>query len=585
MNKTALEDQKGLAIAAVTGWCAFVLTTFFVYTFFGLSFVGVLVALATSLLAAYRQIPSGLTIKFARPSKYAALVILLDIVLIVWLYSLRSAESLSSPWDVVPLSVLAVYTVATYALLKGFQKYGGSAGSLLAFSLHILISFGLAQIIFAYGFGYDPLIHQAAELLLSAKEKLEPFKPWYLGQYSAVASLSILTRLSPVYIDIFIVPILAAATLPLLLRSQSLGPLVLVLPASALTFTTPYNLTYLYAIWWVLMLTKVNKGNYPSWILWMIAAAAAITHPLIGALLTALTLSYVLKLSQKWISLKVSALIPLLFFLYHLFSKKQFIAISVRDRLSLIFEILPSYTSTLHITGLLISVLFVIAGYHGLKLVNPAIRPIYGGTWVGVFCGALLLAFSGLSIIDGYTLEFPRRVLYLIPVTLLVPLLAYFEVLLKKQKKYALFLLLLICIATSITYYSRYPEKQNAAHGPSKYDVAAVVTIHLHSKDKPYYVIADELLRAVGRRELGLQTTFEIDGKTRHPFDPFWPTADHFFESRDHLPNWQSYIVLQKNNQSEHMREKIVSAGGILIDSRQDILVYSLKNNTLDKTN
>ena len=63
------------------------------------------------------------------------------------------------------------------------------AGLVLS-SLHLLLTFSVANIIFPLGFGFDPFIHQATEKHILDFGFILPKKLYYIGQYVLVGFLS-----------------------------------------------------------------------------------------------------------------------------------------------------------------------------------------------------------------------------------------------------------------------------------------------------------------------------------------------------------------------------------------------------------
>jgi hypothetical protein len=73
----------------------------------------------------------------------------------------------------------------------------------------------VAAILYKLGFGFDAFVHRATEIWIQNHSFISPKTPYYIGQYSFVVWLSNLTKISIFYIDIYLVPVLAAITLPI----------------------------------------------------------------------------------------------------------------------------------------------------------------------------------------------------------------------------------------------------------------------------------------------------------------------------------------------------------------------------------
>jgi hypothetical protein len=220
-------------------------------------------------------------------------VVVGDLLLIVFFLLVRSPDPMQSPWIAVPLIAFGLFAVVTWMLLMALDD-GWGWPTVAVMSLHGAVLFGVSEIIYAYGFGFDPFIHRAAEDYIAAHGLILPRQPFYNGQYILVVAAQWLTGLKVDLLDRLLVPALAALTLPVFSMEMAAGlglgkerrgwlPLVFALVAFLpLTFTTPNNLVVLMLIWVVCLLPSVAASWSHQALALTIAAAAVATHPLVG---------------------------------------------------------------------------------------------------------------------------------------------------------------------------------------------------------------------------------------------------------------------------------------------------------------
>jgi hypothetical protein len=158
----------------------------------------------------------------------------------------------------------------------------------------------VAAILYKLGFGFDAFVHRATEIWIQNHSFISPKTPYYIGQYSFVVWLSNLTKISIFYIDIYLVPVLAAITLPITITKTLKAAwaipykksilflwLIPFIPFLSFNLTTPYNLALLFSllsIFTVLpyLTNKLSPIFYLN-ISILLAFCALITHLLIGA--------------------------------------------------------------------------------------------------------------------------------------------------------------------------------------------------------------------------------------------------------------------------------------------------------------
>lgn len=226
----------------------------------------------------------------------AWLIILADFWLLYQL-SLRATDAaIQTPWAITPEWFFPIFFVLTAFLLIAMRRMDSSAVSFLAIASHSFLMLSVAAAVYRLGFGFDPIIHRAAEEYINKFGAIAPKTPYYLGQYSLVVILHKLTFLPLEWWDRWLLPLLQAVFLPpaifLMLRQAfcwqrqeaRLGSLaILLIPFSSFIATTPQDLANFLALLAVFFAVLRVSGRLASWWLPIFLGIATLTaHPLTG---------------------------------------------------------------------------------------------------------------------------------------------------------------------------------------------------------------------------------------------------------------------------------------------------------------
>lgn len=218
---------------------------------------------------------------------------------LVWiLLSSSTTQAISSPWTQIPSIFWLIYFLTTVCLFFLTWFSTNKIWSTTLTSLHLLLTFSIGLFIYKLGYGFDPFIHQATERLILADGVVTPKTPYYIGQYSLLVSLHRLIGVSLLSLDRLLVPLTAAISLPLLFipflpRKNSFAKssfawvalTLLFIPFSSFVVTTPQGFANILFLWLIIgsfPLLSHQEPIYPLPILWFIAIAAVLTHPLTG---------------------------------------------------------------------------------------------------------------------------------------------------------------------------------------------------------------------------------------------------------------------------------------------------------------
>lgn len=213
-------------------------------------------------------------------------------LLLITLFLVRTDEAISSPWQVLPAGIFALYALASFLLIINLAA-GSTRLGIFFILLHASVTWGVAHIVYALGFGYDPFIHQATERHILNQGLILPKQPFYIGQYVLVVFFAHLSRLPVELIDRHLVPYLAGLILPLALAisNRHIGkekiyrafPLItlFLLPLGIFTFTIPYNLAALFFVV-IIFLLPLAESRRLNLTLILLALGALAAHPLLG---------------------------------------------------------------------------------------------------------------------------------------------------------------------------------------------------------------------------------------------------------------------------------------------------------------
>ncbi len=225
------------------------------------------------------------------------LFIILEIALFINLYLARTTNPTPSPWQQVDWPFFWLFFTNTLLLLT-LNFFTPSRRTLWLTSFHLLLLYSVTAIIYPLGFGFDGFIHHATEEWIKTHGFILPKLPVYLGQYTWVAFFSTLTTISIKTIDIWLVPLLAAYTLPRFIplsltqvfnipekQSINLTFILTLIYFFSLHLTTPHNVLILFSI--LSIFTALRYWHTPTpfllLILSLLSGAGLLIHPLLGA--------------------------------------------------------------------------------------------------------------------------------------------------------------------------------------------------------------------------------------------------------------------------------------------------------------
>lgn len=256
-------------------------------------------------------------------SPTAHITLLLQSSLFAFLLIGRNGDVMVSPWHALPPYFFLLYALSIGTLFYCYtQQKTTDITRYILTAIQCVITFGIAAIMYAHGYGFDGFIHRATEQWIFEHGFILPKAPYYIGQYSLIAFFAHLTGLSIFILDVFLLPLLAALILPIIIpfalrtawNMPSEKTFLLFWLFPFLYFlsphqTTPHNLVSLFFLIALFIGLPALYKKISFLPLWILSFAALATHPLLGVpLLLFLSALYVLTRTEQK---KLSA--PILF--------------------------------------------------------------------------------------------------------------------------------------------------------------------------------------------------------------------------------------------------------------------------------
>lgn len=489
-----------------------------------------------------------------------AVIHLLQACTLLALFLQRTDEAIFSPWQVVPLSVFALFGLTLFVILNTQAWLNARQRSWIWF-FQLFIAFGVSAIIYKLGFGFDPFIHQAAVRSLANHGDIQLPSILYVGQYAIEATIVRLTRLPIGILDPFLLPILGAwlgafvvpRTLRLWCKESVWSPWpLLLLTFAPFTFTVPYYGAYLILLLGVFLLPylRTNRGLLLAALL---TGFALLVHPLLAiplgtVIAGAFASRYVPKYAGalSFVGTFVSLAIAFYVYVHQLggtISAPTFA--SLKDA----WHIVTAFPYDTHNWSWYVSVFYrffhiwpwiVIAlGWYGYRSLPEQLKPLRGvlvGSGLGLFVIALGLAasvrFDNIASIEQF--EFALRLRSAIPVLFLPGLfLAAKRLSTQLHPKRCIPAIACASLFITVIWFLSYPQANvfvmGAVPGLSVTEIRTVQTIESLSKGKTYAALTPQMVSAGALQQLGFEKPLAKDAEQSYPYAI--PTGGAFYQA------------------------------------------------------
>ncbi len=524
---------------AIAAWCFFLLTTTLVYVTIGMTRPAAC-ALGVVFLVALWKMRSWLCsdkISFVTPKISAPIILIfaLQILLVIILFLGRTNSALQSPWTQVPWWTFGIYFLETFLLLADFPKRSDFFSWVTIF-FHFFISYGVALLVFKFGYGFDPLIHAAAENYSVLHGKITPLQPFYNGFYGPIVWLRQVFFIPTELLNQWFVPLLAILSVPPLLYTaliaRGLTPararagiiLASIIPIREFTLSVPHNLTALFVVWWACIAT-LPALRERFILLYAIAISAAVVHPLLGVPLCIATI--ILHANRKSISVigwAGIAIAPIaLFSVFRILHGLPIIPANLpgMQNVSAVFGFVYDVSRTRLLTQLAFGYIYLLpfaALIAGARKKNILIIS-------ALITSVILIAyFAVLPDIAWYEQnEFAFRMRSALPLFILPAIIFWGDAkinLTHGAKK--IFILFFVAIAITVSWFFTYPGNTgvtNPGYNVSADDISAVKYITMRAGTTPYIVLAPQITAGAARNILGFDYSVKLkNGRIIFPY-------------------------------------------------------------------
>jgi len=480
--------------------------------------------------------------QFSKKALVPVLVIFLDGMLVAKLLLIRFDDTLASPWTVVGPKFFALFFTSTCILLySSFKLHKQKALVLSAIVFHYILMLSVALIVFRFGYGFDPFIHQASEQWILTNGVITPKVPYYIGQYMLVVMSHMASGISIFTLDHMLVPVGSAIFIPLVAffsfskktKPQYLLPAITLLPFVPLTMfisTTPNNLGLLFgALLGFLIWYERNHATTKTHVIgFILVGMTLVTHAFIGIPLAIIYAgSIVLRRKQNlllaigyWPLLVLA--VPLVMFFYVDISLAPFLAdptAPLRNFFSVFtfphyyfFAEAPLHWQALYGYKTLIIPLALaigLLGWHKSRQKTPAGFLLLSGLAIYLSGAIIGTMFSFTELISYEQSVYADRLLDLALVLILPCTLFGFTILVKQiQKKRALmlasipFLALTLLASWHFTYPTVDAVSKFTGFSVRETDIEAVNFIaDRQERGEDYIVLANQVVGAAALRE------------------------------------------------------------------------------------
>ncbi len=464
------------------------------------------------------------------------------------LFNASTSQSLISPWQVLGNYFFIFYALsALFLIFLNNQKLLGKFWKLKANIIFYFLSFSICSFVFKIGYGFDPFIHEATMEYIKEHGQILPKNPYYLGQYSLIIFLNKISGLSIDFLNRFLVPTLAALSLPLIFNkfsksylkeNVSLLPIaILIIGFSPFIMTAPQNLAYLFLILSIFF-SLTEKSLLKSS---LFALATIAIHPLSGLpALAFIAFSFWQKNKHKW-SKKFKNIFLSLIFIFNSLSIPLALFISGEQKIQLkqiIFNlnvffkniwkfdlsgqenIFLNFIYLFEKNKLLILIILIICALIYLKrnkINNENFKNLLEISYLNAT--SLFIAFIlslSLTFKDVISYEqniYSSRILTIILIIFLPALLVLFSQIIKDVNKHNLFtkiscsLVLSSLLLTGIYFsYPRLDKYHNSrGYSTGEFDLKAVKIIEEGSKNEKYFVLANQQVSAAALKTFGFE--------------------------------------------------------------------------------
>lgn len=466
-----------------------------------------------------------------------------DLLLLALFIAARTDTALVSPWILFNGEIFVLFLISTIVYLLNAHRYSFMQAMVMGM-FHSLAALSVSTIIYGIGFGFDPFIHRAAEEAMIQLGSIEPHQLLYVGQYTFLSALHLLTNIPVTILDIWYVPVLAGVVLPMTTyvglrqgfglsedQSKRWWMAVYIYPFMLLTFSVPFTLTYAFFIGILFAGFTLMKMSRPAQLVVSASSfALALFHPLLCVPLGFWLAQLVFK--RRWV--RVTCLILLAFSLpmlltFYQYSQGQVVHVySLIDNVGAFFNLfrnpfydpypfIPWHLDALYAIRYWFPYVMVLAGtgvmmatWRHYKRQWQWLLGLITGLMIAMYIMSTLFVFK--DIIVHEQAEFALRLLHVWYGLFLVPCVVGLAQI--NHRKARLMMQFVTACLVVIAWYFSYPQfnLQYPFYSPSvSVDDVEVVHVINEAADESYLVLSNQLTSAAALQEFGFDQTILFD--------------------------------------------------------------------------
>ncbi len=499
-------------------------------------------------------------------------------------------EAVRSPWLALPHRFWILLLIALFSFFFLFMASPKNLPQRKRLLFHlapacmlVFLFTGLALILYPYGFGFDPFVHQATEKAIFDHGVITPKPYYYLGQYALVVMLAKMFQANIVTVDRLLLPLAASFTLiPTMYyalkhmihdaRTRILtSTLLLAWPLTFFITTTPQALSNLLLLLVIFLCFEqvwhnddrrrlqeyTERASAYTLLPFILALASLAIHPLSGIPAVLFVLIFFCFSSQRLLSRIFGALI--LFFSSGIFLmlfglKKNTTTISlstlfapprIANKFLIVQDFIYTYAFNIH----WIVLLFMFGGtwivYKKTKKKRVFLFPVF---FLAMILNYLLVTiYSDFSFLISYEQQnyairiFEIAFYFLFPLAL-VALSSFLQKLFEQQRWTKIFFAFVFAIILATSLYLSYPQHNRYVTGRNfnltPTDIQAVHFIKKDATGKKYAVLANQMVSAAALQEFGFVNFYQTQNGELfyYPIPTSSPTYEIYLEMVNRSP-------------------------------------------------
>ncbi len=477
-----------------------------------------------------------------------------ETLLFILLFRRASENIIRSPWELLDEKFWFLFIILTLGLLIYLIRNKYINRSLFFISLYFFFVSSLAWTLYKLGFGYDAFLHQASMEIIQKTGTIQPHMFFYLGQYAWTLWLQNIWQIDLQLLNSLLMPLAFSIFWPHSLyyglkygfRWSSRQSLISICLSLFIGFnfaimTTPQNLAFLLMAIFIFLLPIIKKSNHNLSLTLIFGLSVCTIHPLGGIPIVYFSLIYlsqnlpiknVLKKILLFLIYLASAVsLPLLLILYQKLAGQAWQQIFTWQPWPLIklpkIVFYQSYNFPLdfiHNIGQNRAWIIIALTIVAWLLILKKHKYLFFQKHLVLLCllvSNYLLARIFISFDNQIEYEqnaYLLRIIYLITLTILPIFLSTWYFWWEKylaDKKFTIqkfWLIAFTMVLISSSFYFSYPLYDRHSNSKSfnitKDDLETVNLIEQASQEKPYIVLANQMLGAAAIKNFGFKAYY-----------------------------------------------------------------------------